>query len=77
MNARDFGVPDDPFAAALEDVEPYRGLSPRERYERFLDLMALLEQIWKSIEPERRRRYERINDQLDDPGRWWERVPGA
>ncbi len=77
MNARDFGFPDDPYAAAEEDVKPYRGLSPRERYAAFLDLMSFLEKIWKSLDPRKRAHYERVDDELNDPGRWWERVPPA
>jgi len=75
VNARDFGVTDDPYQAAAEDVRPYRALTPRERYERFLDLMSFLEEIWRSLHPERRRLCERAGDALDDPGRWWQTVP--
>lgn len=75
MRAHDFGVVEDPYEAAEEEVRPYRGLSPCERYGRFLDLMGFLEGIWKSLPPERRARCDRARTDLDDPGRWWERVP--
>lgn len=75
MSARDFGMPDAPHLIAQEEVRPYLRLSPAERYDRFLDLMSFLEQIWNSLPPDRRARYELANDRLDDPGRWWERVP--
>lgn len=75
MRARDFGIVEDPNEATEEEVRPYRGLSPRERYARFLDLMRFLEGIWNSLGPERRAHYDRIRSELDDPGRWWERVP--
>ncbi|MBI4576733.1 MAG: hypothetical protein HY722_10765 [Planctomycetes bacterium] len=74
MGARDFGLPEDPAAIADEEVAPYRGLSPGERYARFLDLMRLMERIWHSLDPERRRRCERALEALDDAGRWWERA---
>lgn len=75
MNARDFGLTDDADLAAEEDVRPYRGLSPAQRYGRFLDLMSYVEQVWRSLEPSRRARYDRAQQELDDPGPWWTRVP--
>ena len=75
MSAREFGMPDDPQLIAEEEVRPYLRLSPSERYARFLDLMSFLEQIWKSLPADKRERYAKANDRLDDPGRWWERVP--
>jgi hypothetical protein len=76
VDARDFGWPVDPLQQALEDVEPYLHLSPKERYVCFIDLMRFMEKIWNSIEPGRQARYGRAQEGLDDPGRWWERVPG-
>lgn len=75
MDARDFGLSIDPHDCAQEEVRPYLGLSPSERYRRFLDLMSFMESIWKSLDPLKRARYDRIQADLDDPGRWWERVP--
>ncbi|MBI5243468.1 MAG: hypothetical protein HY922_07235 [Elusimicrobia bacterium] len=75
MDARDFGLTNDPYAEAEEDVRPYRALSPAERYSRLLDLMRFMDRIWGAIEPAKRAGYERAQDELDDPGRWWERVP--
>lgn len=75
MRARDFGVSEDPDEAALEEVAPFRDLSPAERYLRFLDLVAFYETIWKSLDPGLRARYMLAQRELDDPGRWWERVP--
>ncbi|MEK7743561.1 MAG: hypothetical protein AAB578_04165 [Elusimicrobiota bacterium] len=75
MNARDFGMTDDPAAAAEEDVRPHRGLSPLERCRKLLDLISFMNDIRRSLDPARRERQERIQDELDDPGRWWERVP--
>lgn len=75
MNARDFGVTDDPYEAAIEDVEPYRRMTPEERYAKFIDLMAFLESIWMSLDPAKRAAADREIAKLDDPGRWWERVP--
>jgi len=75
MLARDFGMTDDPQRMAVEEVLPYLRLSPLERYERFLDLMSFFERIWNSLPSDRRARYAEANDRLDDPGRWWERVP--
>lgn len=37
MDARDFGLTNDPYAEAEEDVRPYRGLSPA--VEQFLQMM--------------------------------------
>lgn len=74
VTGRDFGFSDDPFASADEDVKPYLGLTPAERYRRFLDLMSFMERIWRSIDPERRAHRDRVQEQLDDPGPWWERV---
>ena len=75
MNAGDFGLTEDPDAAAEEDVRPYRGLSPVQRYKKLLDLLSFMQEIRKSLDPLRRERQDRIQDELDDPGRWWERVP--
>ena len=75
MNSRDFGVTDDPYEEAAEDVRPYVGLTPRERWMKFLDLMAFMERIWKSLDPQRRAQYERAYLSADDSGRWWERIP--
>ena len=75
VDARDFGFATDPWQQAEEDVRPYRQLSPQQRYACFIDLMALMERIWKSIDPERQARYASAQAKLDDPGRWWERVP--
>ncbi|MBI4677752.1 MAG: hypothetical protein HY748_09225 [Elusimicrobia bacterium] len=75
MNARDFGLSDDPQTCAEEDVRPYLGLSAAQRYGKFLDLMLFMERIWKSLDPVRRARYDRSQAEFDDPGRWWERVP--
>lgn len=74
MNARDFGMTDDPAAGAAEEVRPYLGLTPAERYRKFLDLMLFMERVWNSLDPARRAHYDRVQAQLDDPGRWWERV---
>ena len=75
MPASQFGMPDDPRRIASEEVRPYLRLSAAERYSRFLDLMAFLESIWNSLPAARRAKYAEANDRLDDPGRWWERVP--
>lgn len=75
MSAREFGMPEDPRRVAEEEVRPYVGLSPSDRFARFLDLISFIERIWNSLPAERRTQYERANDRLDDPGRWWERVP--
>lgn len=75
MTSRDFGMPDDPRRTAADEVKPYLRLTPAERYARFLDLMAFLEGIWTSLPAARRERYSKANDRLDDPGRWWDRVP--
>lgn len=75
MRARDFGVTEDPYEAADEEAGLYRLLSPEDRYARLLDLMALHEAIRRTIEPARRARMDRILDELEDPGSWWERVP--
>ena len=75
MDARDFGSTLDPQQAAVEGVKPYLQSSPRERYQKFLDLMSFLEQIWKSIDPAKRAAYDRVNEELNDPGAWWTRVP--
>jgi hypothetical protein len=68
-------MPDDPKEIAAEEVRPYLRLSPSERYARFLDLMGFLESIWQSLPAEQRARSTQAIDGLDDPGRWWERVP--
>ncbi len=75
MDARDFGMSIDPFEIAEDEVRPYRCLSPRERFERFLGLMSFLERIWRSLPAEKRVRYDRAQAELDDAGKWWERVP--
>lgn len=75
MDARDFGVEMDPMRSAEEDVKAYRGLSPAECYAHFLDLMGFTDLIMRSRPIEEWRRTWRRLDQLDDPGRWWERVP--
>ena len=75
VTARDLGGTDDPWASAMDDVEPYRGLTPQERYQRFLDIVSFMERVFKSIDPDKRARYDRARMALDDPGRWWERVP--
>lgn len=62
MNARDFGLPDDPMKTAQDQVRRYVGLSPPERYARFLDLMSFLERIWNSLPAEQRARYGKAND---------------
>lgn len=77
MNAGDFGVTEDARLAAEEDARPYRGLAPAERYRRFLDLMRFMESILRSLDPGKRSRYDRVQTRLDDPGRWWERVPAG
>ena len=74
MRASDFGFSDDPDEAAREEVRPYVGLTPAERYARFLDFVAFYEEIRRSLDPELRARYERAR-RLDDPGPWWQRVP--
>lgn len=42
---------DDPDAAAEEDVRPYRGLSPLQRYRKLLDLLSFMAEIRKSLDP--------------------------
>ena len=42
-----------------------------------LCLMSFLEKIWKSLDPRKRAHYERVDDELNDPGRWWEHVPSS
>jgi hypothetical protein len=74
VRAADFGYSDDPNESAIEDVRETRHLSPAERYKRFLQLIRFMESIWKSIDPERRKAYLRVEEELDDPGRWWERA---
>jgi len=74
-SARDFGLSDDPFETAEGEVAPYRALSLPDRYARFLDLVATMERIWETMPPEKRRRSSLAADELDDLGRWWERVP--
>lgn len=75
MDARDFGVTTDPWRAAEEDVAPYRDLSAAERYACFVDLVGFMERIWNQAAPEDRRRWEKAQEELDDPGPWWTRVP--
>lgn len=75
MKARDFGISDDAQASVDEDVRPYRDLSPAERYWKFLDLMRFMERVRGAQDPGRRAHYDRVQDQFDDPGRWWERLP--
>jgi hypothetical protein len=75
MSARAFGMSDDPYEAARDEVYPYRALTPEERYSRFLDLMAFLEEIWRSLDSRKRAHYDQAQERLDDLGRWWERVP--
>ncbi|MBI5210379.1 MAG: hypothetical protein HY927_10445 [Elusimicrobia bacterium] len=50
-------------------------MAPSERYRRFLDLMRFMDHIWKSLDPDKRAHYDLVQRRLDDPGRWWERVP--
>lgn len=75
MTARDFGVTDDPDASAEEDVRPYLRLTPEQRYRKFLDLMLFMERVWGALPPAKRAHYDRVQARMDDPGRWWERVP--
>ncbi|MBI3098568.1 MAG: hypothetical protein HYY93_10055 [Planctomycetes bacterium] len=66
---------DDPFLQAEAEVRPYRGLSHRERFRRFLDLMSFMEELMRTRPVEEWRRIWRAQESLDDPGRWWERIP--
>lgn len=75
MNSRVFGVSDDPFDSAREDVASNLALSPRECYARFLDILDLSDHLMRTRPPEEWFRIWKTLDTLDNPGRWWDRVP--
>ncbi len=75
MDTRVLGVETDPYRSAEEEVALYRDMPPSERYACFLDLMDFMESIIRTRPIEEWRRIWRDLDALDDPGRWWERVP--
>lgn len=74
MDARDFGIANDPDSEAREAAASVRGVPPVERFRRFLDLVAFGEGVWRSLSPEARARALKA-ERADDPGLWWERVP--
>lgn len=65
----------DPDDCARADVAPFVGLSPQQRFAGFLDVLDLSEAMLVRMSEDRRRRAWSALDELDDPGRWWERVP--
>jgi hypothetical protein len=66
---------DDPFATARADVAPFAALTPQQRFAQFLDVLAFAEVALRRMpEPELLRKWRAL-DAVDDPGRWWERVP--
>lgn len=75
MKARDLGVEDDPAACAIEDVAPYLTLTPRECYAHFLDVLRLSDHLMRVTPPAEWLKAWKAEDALNDPGRWWERVP--
>lgn len=75
MNARQFGVTDDPYEQAAADVAPHRNLTVEECGERFLDLIRFTELAMQNYGDAEWFRIVRIHGSLDDPGHWWERVP--
>lgn len=75
MDSLWFGISNDPYVQAEDDVAPYRRLSPRECWGHFVDLMRFTEVLMRTRPPEEWRRAFRVHDALDDPGRWWERIP--
>jgi hypothetical protein len=75
MKAADFGVTDDPYRQAQDDVAPYRGLTPQECWRRFIELTQFSEMLMRTRPVEEWKRLLQIHDALDNPGRWWERVP--
>lgn len=77
MSVRVLGIETDPIRVAEEDVAPCRGLSPAECYAQFVDLMNFTDILMRSTPVEEWYRVWRILDEMDDPGRWWERVPSA
>ncbi len=77
MSVRVLGIEVDPVRVAEEDVEPYRGLSPAECYAQFVDLMNFTDVLMRPTPVEESYRVWRTLDAIDDPGRWWERVPSA
>ena len=67
---------EDPFRSAREDVAATLRLSPEECYAKFQALMAFTDVAMRAVPVEEWRRVWRLLVRLDDPGRWWERVPG-
>jgi len=75
MEARVLGIETDPVRVAEDDVAPYRGLSPAECHSQFVDLMNSTDLQMRSITVQEWYKAWRALDAVDDPGRWWERVP--
>lgn len=75
VDATTFGLTDDPYLQAAQEVAPYRHLSPQECWTHFVDLMKFTDVLMRARPAQEWPRWLKIHDGLDDAGRWWERVP--